>query len=260
VKATTKDEALPLRGIYKCHHCGNNLTGSASKGKSGRGYYYYHCNHCKQLRVRADYANLVIENVLREIELTQNAERVFEKIMKKYFNGSAAERARKKEIHSKQLAETEKRIKNLEELFLDRSLSIEEFRSLKDSLDKDKKKQRDEIIKLEEDRSSVDQKIKNAIKLSKGIRELYLSLDVHGKSKLLCSIFPERLEIENGKCRTPSLHPALLLVLRCAKGSENKKAGNLTDNLQISRRVEPEGVEPSSNQGSRKVSTCLFAN
>lgn len=36
------DDNIPLRGILKCH-CGKPLTGAASRGKSGRYYYYYKC-------------------------------------------------------------------------------------------------------------------------------------------------------------------------------------------------------------------------
>src|SRR5690606_30114532 len=34
---------LPLRGFLKCPKCDRMLTGSASKGKMGNYYYYYHC-------------------------------------------------------------------------------------------------------------------------------------------------------------------------------------------------------------------------
>ena len=41
-KNTVKDVNLPLRGFFFCPDFGRNLTGSASKGRSNR-YYYYHC-------------------------------------------------------------------------------------------------------------------------------------------------------------------------------------------------------------------------
>lgn len=35
---------LPLRGHLECPQCGRNLTGSASKSKTGKRHFYYHCN------------------------------------------------------------------------------------------------------------------------------------------------------------------------------------------------------------------------
>lgn len=46
-------EKLFLRGFIYCPLCGGRLTGSGSKGKLSR-YYYYHCHHCSTFRIRAD--------------------------------------------------------------------------------------------------------------------------------------------------------------------------------------------------------------
>ena len=43
-KSNTQNETLYLRGHLKCVKCGGNLTGSASKSKTGAKHYYYHCN------------------------------------------------------------------------------------------------------------------------------------------------------------------------------------------------------------------------
>lgn len=41
-KVVVADE-LPLRGCLKCY-CGKKLTGTPSKGKMGKYYYYYKCD------------------------------------------------------------------------------------------------------------------------------------------------------------------------------------------------------------------------
>lgn len=43
---------FPLRGFVRCHACGHGLTGSWSKGRTGR-YAYYHCGgrHCRAVNV-----------------------------------------------------------------------------------------------------------------------------------------------------------------------------------------------------------------
>ena len=246
VKAHKRQESLPLRGIFQCNNCGNNVTGSASRSRNGMRHFYYHCNHCNKLRMRANDANELVEQVLEKMEITEDAEKVFEKIMRKYLNGGLSERNRKKDMLTQKIEETDKRIKTLEEHFLDSKISLEEFRSMKDSLDKDKRKMASELNSLFEQKDQIDKKIKDAIQLGKGLKSFYNSLDVNGKAKLLGSIFPEKLQIENGQCRTTIINPALLLVLRNTKCFEKKKAGHLSEILQMSRRVASTGIEPVS--------------
>ena len=40
-KPTNRHEELPLRGFLKCRQCGGNLSGSRSKSRSGKYYWYY---------------------------------------------------------------------------------------------------------------------------------------------------------------------------------------------------------------------------
>jgi DNA invertase Pin-like site-specific DNA recombinase len=49
-KYTSQRPELLLRGNLNCSICGQKLTGSPSRGKSGNRYYYYHCNHCGKER------------------------------------------------------------------------------------------------------------------------------------------------------------------------------------------------------------------
>lgn len=64
IQKTTKRTELPLRGYLKCAQCGNNLTGSGSRSRSGKIHYYYHCQKgCKE-RFRADTANKSFEDYL----------------------------------------------------------------------------------------------------------------------------------------------------------------------------------------------------
>lgn len=64
VASTKQKDELPLRGFLTCAKCGGKLTGSASKGKYQR-YFYYHCQPgCKE-RFRSDEAN---EKVIDELQ------------------------------------------------------------------------------------------------------------------------------------------------------------------------------------------------
>ncbi|MGV8092263.1 MAG: recombinase zinc beta ribbon domain-containing protein [Mangrovibacterium sp.] len=47
-----------------CPECGRNLTGSASKGRTSR-YYYYHCVSSCGFRQKAELANDIFEKSMR---------------------------------------------------------------------------------------------------------------------------------------------------------------------------------------------------
>ncbi|HVX01359.1 MAG TPA: recombinase family protein, partial [Candidatus Babeliaceae bacterium] len=63
------DQQLFLRGFLRCPNCNHQLTGSASKGKCGRYYHYYHCKSSCGYRIRADMANELFLKQLTELQL-----------------------------------------------------------------------------------------------------------------------------------------------------------------------------------------------
>ncbi|WP_449401005.1 recombinase family protein [Chryseobacterium wanjuense] len=73
------DENFPLRGFLICPKCGNNITGSASKGRNNR-YYYYHCNSTCGFRHRAEIVNTVFENGLKQLEMKEGIKKMVKKM------------------------------------------------------------------------------------------------------------------------------------------------------------------------------------
>src|SRR5690606_26510482 len=61
------DDNIPLRGVLRCQ-CQANLTGAASRGKGGRHYFYYKCNH-GHLNVSATHAHNQLEQILSIMSL-----------------------------------------------------------------------------------------------------------------------------------------------------------------------------------------------
>ena len=67
-----------------CPNCGGNITGSASKGRRER-YYYYHCQPPCRFRHRADAANLIFLNGLKDLEIKESLrEYVKKKFLENY--------------------------------------------------------------------------------------------------------------------------------------------------------------------------------
>ena len=58
-------DVLQLRGFLICPKCGKVLTGSASKGRNGK-YYYYHCSSSCGVRFKAENANDLFSRELKK--------------------------------------------------------------------------------------------------------------------------------------------------------------------------------------------------
>src|SRR5690606_4570629 len=79
------DVNLPLRGYLICPKCGNNLTGSASKGRNNR-YYYYHCIATCGFRQRAKTANQIFEEGLTQFDLNKGNKDILKKMVLLNYN------------------------------------------------------------------------------------------------------------------------------------------------------------------------------
>jgi len=74
---------------------------------------------------------------------------------------------------------------------------------------------------------------------------------------VLNSVFSEKL-IFPRKWSNPIINEAVMLILNTANGFGGNKKGQLFKNLELSRNVELQGIEPWSKHIRRKLSTCLF--
>jgi len=60
--------------------------------------------------------------------------------------------------------------------------------------------------------------LKSGINLITNLKKFYLSADVTSPLRILGSIFPEKLVLEENKSRTPKINEAVLLLLGTVKG------------------------------------------
>lgn len=80
--------SLPLRGFVHCPDCGKKLTGSGSKGKRAK-YYYYHCfgSPCR-FRVRADLINRSFIAALEKLTALEAYRNIYGIILVRTFSTS----------------------------------------------------------------------------------------------------------------------------------------------------------------------------
>ena len=106
----------------------------------------------------------------------------------------------------------------------------------------------DELKNMREEDSDKKVMLKEAIELINNLGGYYNKASHQGKVRLLGSIFPEMIEFDGIKCRTPKINQAILLCLNADKGLQKNKSWKPHEKLEVSSWVEPEGFEPSSKQ------------
>ena len=79
-----------LRGHLKCVKCGGNLTGSASKSKTGKKHFYYHCNRAKGCKesFRVKDAHIELINLFRDLTPPVEVCDLFELVLGDYYKTS----------------------------------------------------------------------------------------------------------------------------------------------------------------------------
>ncbi len=244
VSLKQKDE-LPLRGFLTCAQCGGKLTGSASKGKYQR-YFYYHCQPgCKE-RFRADEANEKVIVELQRISSKKEILNFYRILIEKQLKKTNKETSDGNHHLRTEIGKNRERIENAQKLMLDGQLDMAEYRSIKS--------------KYEAKTTEIESEMSNAIsKPSDYIRYLdfgfsylqnldraYVSGNTALKNQILCSIFSEKLVFEKNNYRTPVYQEALSLILNVDMEYTEVKKGQISNSGNLSSLVA--GTVLNSNQ------------
>lgn len=250
-------EELPLRGFLICAKCGNPLTGSASKGRSAR-YYYYHCkNGCKE-RFRASEANEKFEQMLAYVGNMDKIYRSCELIMSGAHKKNGQDKSNEISAAKKELEICKKRLENAQTLMLDGELDAAEYRKIKSKLEPELERIATKISQLSKNDNNKKEVIDFGFYFLRNMNKLFAGASIDNKRHFLGSTFPEKLIYENGTYRTASNENILILIANTGKGLAEKKKGKQGLSCLPSRGVEPAGFEPASKHMPDKLSTCVF--
>ncbi len=248
---------LPLRGFLTCAKCGKTLTGSASKGRSAR-YYYYHCKNGCSERFKAEEANEQFNNVLRAVCNNKKLFASYALIMKDACKKNGQDKSAELQDATKEMEIYQKRLDNAQTLMLDNQLDPGEYRKIKAKLEPEIERIASKVAGLGSNKTNEKDIIEFGFYFLANIDKLFVGADLETKRHFLGSTFPEKLIYSDGVYRTATEDNVLLLLARSGKGSAKKEEGRRGLFRLPSRRVEPAGVEPASKHMPDKLSTCVF--
>jgi len=244
ISKITRDEHLPLRGILSCSKCGGRITGSRSRGRHGVLYAYYHCNNCHKERYRSEQVNGVMSEVMNSFHLTTDADILYKELVKRMLSGNDREREVKVASLRETVIKQEERIQRLQDGMADGEISTHEFREMHGRYADIKRIAERELSELLSDTTERTGLLKRAVVAVSRLGDFYNGADTNTRLRLMGSIFPEKLEFDGEKCRTPRLNEAVALCLSIDGHSGLQKNRTPASKLVVSGRVENTGVEP----------------
>ncbi|MFC1732086.1 recombinase family protein [candidate division KSB1 bacterium] len=243
-KKSKLNDNLPLRGYLICGNCGGNLTGSASKSRTGARYYYYHChNRCNE-RFRADKANMQFVNYLGSFEISDEVLKLYYHIMKDLFNKDDQHREKEKAEYTSHIREFESMIENAEDKFIKNEIDMQTYENVKKRYSKRINDMTMKIQEIDLQKSNFMRYVEYDFPLLGNLEAYYNQADVSVKQKIIGSIFPDKLLFEGEKCRTTKINSVLAILTNNINNLGEIKKGQAMKNKNLSHRASPRGVEP----------------
>lgn len=245
------DDNLPLRGFLLCPECGHLITGSASTGRSGNKYYYYHCQSPCGYRYKADIINSKFLEILGALEMRTSIKNYLKKLLKQNFERLLNNPQDEKKVILQEIDRLNSRLKLARNKLLEDVIDDDEYFEIKNDckgqiekleakLTKGNNNKKIDFPKLLEDALS------NVVNLAK----VYVEGDINIKRKIIGSIFPEKLEFFKNHYRTIRTNVLLSYIYQINNELGDKK------NRKESEFSPLSGLVPFS--GSRTLSQLCF--
>lgn len=256
-KSTKHSETLYLRGHLKCIKCNGNLTGSASTSKTGAKHYYYHCNNgCKE-RFKIKEAHTELKALFSELKPSDEVCNLFEMVLEDYYKTLKDNKYQQIKTTKNEITKIKSRQKKLLNKLLDQVISDKIYKTHNSNLENELYEKKQELETLNDYQKDLSEYIEFGLYLIQNIDVLFEKANVSVKSKLMSSIFDEKIEFDGEKYRTPQFKEGFGYIYKKINELEsvlNKTGDNFS---KVSHLVELAGFEPASRYGNHISSTCL---
>ncbi|CAN5404356.1 recombinase family protein [soil metagenome] len=250
-------EELPLRGILHCSFCESRMTGSPSRGKTGKRYFYYHCNECGKGRVRSDDVNDAIIEILGAIQFKKSVDERYEGIFKQELKHKFGAKVSSLAAIEEKLDAIKKKLNNIQDLLAAGDIKSEDYREMKSRFEIEKLDLEKKLTPVKEENADERTRVREALSKIVNLQKIYLEGDIPKKHIVWSSTFPEKLFFLDGKCRTLRLSETVRRALNADKGFRGNEKRQIHSKLDLSLWVDPQRIELWSKQALNMLSTCV---
>jgi len=256
-KVVTQD-MLALKGFVTCLKCGKVLTGSASKGRTAH-YHYYHCNATCGYRTRAEEANSIFENHLKEYALNPCAATLFKQVIMDVYKNEHLVTSSSRKQYIDRITTLNNKVTKARELLLNEDIEAADFRAVKLEAEREITVLESNISELRSNnmgQGEIEKILDLALISLTSIDKVYCKSDHYGKRKLLGSIYPEKFNLEQLKVRTAKRGEVFQFIYMINNELGGNKNGTNDVFYHLSQEVIPLGFEPRTPTLKVLCSTC----
>ena len=210
---------FPLRGFLECKQCGENITGSASTGKTGAKHYYYHCQAkkgCKE-RFKAKDAHDLITRALKQIKPEAVVCDLFKVILDdkvKSSNNSTHKQLLKLE---QEIIKHEQNKETILTLLMDKTIDADTYKLRNEKIAEQMTELNVQKLTLEVCEKDISKLIEFGVYLFKNLDSFFEQGTTKTKQKILSSILDEKLIFDEDNYRTPKLKEVISLITKIQK-------------------------------------------
>jgi len=239
---------LPLRGFLKCSKCNRMLTGSASKGRMGTYYSYYHCSSSCGVRYKAIEANKLFEEELSKVTVRAGMEDFYihslhEAFKERYDDGQESQRSLLNKIKAQNT-----RISEARDLLMSGSFSGNDFHSVKLACEKEIRLLESKLPLVSMQAKKVENNLTVLFSNLKSALETYRTQNMEGKRRLISSMYPQNLVFDGSQHRTSRSNEIPSNITLITKKLKGKKKWSKSEFSDLTTWVGHDGLEPSTKR------------
>ena len=231
----TSNDNLPLRGSLICAKCGEVMTGSGSRSRNGSIIHYYHGQRNKanknsicNISFNAKKANEAFEKFLDSFVPKPEILNLYSQMLKEKFSTETDNIDKQKLKIESQIEEINKKLLFLNEKWIDGVLKDNTFNKMTTKFEEEQSNLIMQHATLKQMPTEYEKYIKYGFSLLSNVMVYYKEASTSTKKKLLGSLFPEKLIIENNEYRTTNMNALLTLIFNSNKALVKKKPTSLS--------------------------------
>ena len=184
---------FPLRRFVRCAGCEKPLTGSQSKGRTGR-YAYYHCPKCNQTRAPKQVLEQAFLSMLERLQPKVEYLRLFRAIVLDCWKSERDHARTLKQDVEKRIGELNARIDRLEQAFLfDRTVDVTTYNAQLQRLRDERTAVECELSDARSDEFEVEGVLTFAEYVLGNLGSLWAEASPDDRSRLQVTVFPTGL-------------------------------------------------------------------
>ena len=156
---------------------------------------------------------MVFESILEDFVFTKQSQVLYKEILKAALRADQGNIARKKLKIEKELSQLSNRIDKLQDLLVDGAIDPQSYGKTLSRYTSSQEMFEMELDGLKVSNTDEKQLIDTAFHQLKDFQKTYENSEIHHKKEFISSIFPEYLEFDGEKCRTPRINDVLRFIL-----------------------------------------------